>query len=78
VAEDGAESAGWRAEGRYPRLLIRWAHSIIRAVGVAVLLGGVVAAIYLYQSPSHDFRCDPLKRLERQQAGQDYWCWWPD
>jgi hypothetical protein len=44
-------------------------------VGIVVLLGGVVAAIYLCQSPSHDFSCDALKRIERQQAGKDYWCW---
>jgi hypothetical protein len=39
---------------------------------LAMLIGGV----YLYQSPSHDFRCDVSKRLERGQAGKDYWCLW--
>jgi hypothetical protein len=29
-------------------------------------------------SRPHDFRCDALQRIERQQAGKDYWCWWPD
>jgi hypothetical protein len=43
-----------------------------------VLIGGLVAVIYLYQSPSHDFKCDAFKRIERERAGKDYWCWWPD
>lgn len=43
-----------------------------------MLIGGFAAAIYLYQSPSHDLRCDALKRIERQQEGKEYWCWWPD
>jgi hypothetical protein len=73
----GAQTLGNPAR-RYARRLIRQAHRIIRAVGIVVLFGGVVAAIYLYQSPSHYFRCDALKRIERQQAGKDYWCWWPD
>lgn len=61
---------------RYARDLIRQAHRITRAIGVVVLVGGLVAAIYLYRSPSHDFKCDALKRIERQQEGKDYWCWW--
>ncbi|HMF86657.1 MAG TPA: hypothetical protein VK575_01165 [Gemmatimonadaceae bacterium] len=63
---------------RYARVLIRLAHRFTRAIGVVVLVGGLVAAIYLYQSPSHDLKCDALKRIERQQAGKDYRCWWPD
>jgi hypothetical protein len=45
------------------------------AIGVVVLVAAVIAAIYLYQSPSHDLTCDAEKRIERQQAGKDYWCW---
>jgi hypothetical protein len=43
-----------------------------------VLIAGLAAAIYLYQSPSHDFRCNAVKRLERHQEGREYSCWWPD
>lgn len=67
-----------RATSIYARFVIRLIHRITRAIGVVVLIGGLVAAIYLYQSPSHDFKCDTLKRIEREMAGKDYWCWWPD
>jgi hypothetical protein len=63
---------------RYPRCLIRQAHRIVRAVGVLVLLGLLVGGIYLHQSPSHDLQCDAFKRIQREDAGKDYWCLWPD
>jgi hypothetical protein len=54
------------------------AHGITRTIGILVLVGAPAAAIYLYQSPSQDFKCDALKRIERQQPGEHYRCWWPD
>jgi hypothetical protein len=42
------------------------------------LLALVAGGIYLYQSPSHDLQCDVSKRIQRENAGKDYWCLWPD
>lgn len=57
---------------------MRLLHRIVRAVGVVVLLASLVGGIYLYRSPSHDFRCDGLKQFQRQREGKDYWCFWRD
>jgi hypothetical protein len=58
--------------------VLRLAHRITRTIGILVLVGALVAGIYLYESPSQDFKCDALKRIDREQAGEHYRCWWPD
>jgi hypothetical protein len=54
--------------------MLRALHRFAQIVGAVVLVAALVIFLLTYFSDAHDFRCNGLKKLQRELAGKDYQC----